>query len=74
MKFNKEKLDAIASLPDNKMWEEIRKIASERGFKLPDTAPPRETMEKIRSAIAGAEKLSLADAAKIMQSYKRKGG
>ena len=72
MKFNKEKMEALAALPDREMWEEIRKIASERGFKLPDSAPPRKTMEKIRRAMMGAEKISLAEAAKIMQNFKRK--
>ena len=72
MKINKEKFEALANLPDAEMWEEIRKMAGERGFKLPESAPPRETMEKIRSALSGAERLSLADAAKILQGYKRR--
>ena len=72
MKFNKEKMEALAALPDKEMWEEIRKIAGERGLKLPDSAPPRETMEKIRGAMKGAEKISLAEAARIMQNLKRK--
>lgn len=72
MKVNKEKLEALAALPDEAMWREIKKIAGERGFELPRDVPPRETMERIRRAMSGAERISLAEAAKIMQSYKRK--
>lgn len=73
MRFNKEKLEALAALPDNKMWEEIKKMADGRGFSLPKDAPPRETMEKIRRAMTGAERISLAEAARIMQKYKKSG-
>ena len=72
MKINKEKLEALASLPDNKMWEEIKKMAAERGLELPGEAPPRETLERIRRAMTGAGRISLAEAAKIMQRYKKR--
>jgi len=71
MKFNKEKLEALAALPDDKMWEEIKKMASERGFELPSEAPPRETVERIRRAMTGAERISLTEAAKILKRYKK---
>lgn len=72
MRVNKEKLEALASLPDEKMWEEIKKMADGRGFSLPNEVPPRETMERIRRAMTGAERLSLAEAARLMQKYKKK--
>ena len=72
MKINKEKLETLAALPDNELWAQISKMAKERGFDLPSEAPQRETMEKIRRALTGAERISLAEAARIMQSYKRK--
>jgi hypothetical protein len=72
MKLNKEKLSALSSLPNAKMWEEIRKMAGERGFTLPEEVPPPETMEKIRRAMSGAERISLSEAAKIMQNYRKR--
>ena len=72
MRVNKEKLEALASLPDEKMWEEIKKMADGRGFSLPNEVPSRETMERIRRAMTGAERMSLAEAARLMQKYKKK--
>ena len=72
MRVNKEKLEALASLPDEKMWEEIKKMADGRGFSLPNEVPPAETMEKLRRAMTGVERVSLAEAARLMQKYKKK--
>ena len=72
MKIDKEKLSALAALPDEKLWAVITKMAGERGFDIPAELPSKETLERIRRAMTGAEKISLADAARIMKSYKKR--
>ena len=72
MKINKEKFEALANLPDAEMWEEIGKIASRRGVTLPDTMPERQTMERIRKTLMGVEKISMTEAVRILQNYKKR--
>ena len=71
MKINKEELKRLSEKPDAQLWQEILSMAKSHGYKLPETAPKHEDLEKIRRALSGAEKISLADAAKIMNSYKK---
>ncbi len=71
MKINKEELKELAGKSDSELWNEIQKIASSHGYKLPSTAPSSENLEKIRRALSGAEKINLADAARIINSCKK---
>ncbi len=73
MKINKDALKALAGLGDKELWSALRAMAQEHGYTLPETAPRPEDMAKIRAALGGAEKISLSDAAKILNGYKRKG-
>ncbi len=71
MKIDKEKLKKLAEKSDADMWQEILKIAKSHGYTLPEAMPKHEDIEKIRRALSGAEKISLSDAAKIMNRYKK---
>ncbi len=71
MKINKEELRKLSEKPDAELWREILSIASSHGYKLPEAAPKHEDLEKIRRALSGTEKISLADAAKIMNNYRK---
>ena len=72
MKFDKEKLRAYASLGDAELWGEIRKMASQYGYSLPDTAPPHSDMERIRNIMLGKEKISMSEGIKLLNNYKQK--
>lgn len=71
MKIDKEKLKKLAQKSDADLWSEILSIAKNHGYSLPEKMPKHEDIEKIRRALSGAEKISLSDAAKIMNSYKK---
>lgn len=71
MRVNKEELARLAEKSDEELWREIRKLAKGHGFTLPEATPSRENIEKIRRAMLGVEKISLSDAAKIINSYKK---
>lgn len=72
MRINKEKLEALARLPDDKLWEEIVSAASAYGVSLPRTAPPKETLENLRATVLGG-KLNVGDAVKILNKYRKEG-
>ena len=71
MKLDKEKLKMMAEKSDDALWADIYEIAKTHGYILPKTAPRHEDMERIRGAMRGSEKISLADAARIMNTYKK---
>ena len=71
MKINKEQLDALMRLPDDRLWGEIVRMAAGYGFVLPAEVPPKEQMEKLRGA-AGAGKISAMDALRLLNEYKKR--
>ena len=71
MKVNKEQLKKLAEKSDADLWREIHSIAKSHGYNLPDATPRHEDIEKIRRALLGSEKISLGDAAKIINAYKK---
>ena len=71
MRIDKEKLDALAALPDDKLWEQIRDLASANGFKLPEKSPSHAELDKIRTAVAGGAKINLAEAIRVVNNYRR---
>ncbi len=72
MKLDKEKVNSIVSLPDEEMWRQISELARSYGFELPKKTPPHGELEKIR-ALASSNRVSLADAMKLMNTLKRSG-
>ncbi len=71
MKLDKEKIEAITKLPDSEMWCEVRRIASEYGFKLPEKTPTHEELDKLRR-IASSGKIGPIEAIKLMNELKRR--
>ena len=72
MKVNKEQMKKLAEKSDSELWVEIQTLAKSHGYTLPAAMPKHEDIEKIRRALLGVEKISLADAAKIINNYKKK--
>ena len=70
MTFNKEKLEALAALPDDLLWAEVTKIAEGFGYNLPKTPPPHAELEKMRNAVKG-DKINLAEAMRVVNRLKR---
>ena len=73
MKLDTEKMKALAAKGDRELWEEIRKIARENGYNLPENAPSSENLSKIRAVLSGEERFSYTEALKILASYKKGG-
>ena len=72
MKINKEQLERLASLPDDKLWEEIVNMGKKYGIKMPSATPAHSELEKLRATVRGS-RLNVAEAMRILGSY-RKGG
>ena len=70
MRFDKEKLEALAAMPDDKLWAEVVKIAAGFGYTLPKDTPPHSELEKMRSAVR-ADKINVADAMRLVNQYKK---
>lgn len=71
MRFDKAKLEALAALPDDKLWAEVVRIADGFGYSLPKQTPPHAELEKMRNAVR-SEKINLSDALRVVNQYKRK--
>jgi hypothetical protein len=71
MKISKEQMKILAGKSDAELWQEIQAIAKRHGYTLPEGMPKHEDLEKIRRALSGLEKISLSDAAKIINNYKK---
>ena len=73
MKIDKEKLAAFAALPDDKLWAEVVALAASHGFKLSEVPPSADEMKRLRGAIIGGARLNLAEAARIVNEYNKRG-
>jgi hypothetical protein len=70
MRIDREKIAALAALPDDKLWGEIVTMAAGLGFKLPTKTPPPSDMQRLRSAVTG-QKINIGDAMRVLKTYKR---
>lgn len=70
MRFNREKLEALAALPDEKLWAEVVRIADSYGYSLPKQTPSHSDLEKLRAA-AKSDKINIAEAMRVANQYKR---
>ncbi len=70
MRFDREKLEALASLPDDKLWAEVVRIADSYGYSLPKQTPSHADLEKMRAA-ARAEKINVSEALRLVNQYKK---
>ena len=73
MKINTEKLSKLADLGDEELWQSMLSIAGSHGQRINAPMPPHEDMERIRRIMRGEEKISLGEAMKLINSYKKKG-
>lgn len=71
MRIDKEKLSALAALPDEELWRQVKSIAASHGLSLAEKTPSHEELEKLRGIVLGGSKLSLAGAMKIVNQYKK---
>ena len=71
MKFNKEQLDALIALPDDKLWGEIVIMARGYGFTLPEKTPDHAELEKLRDTVRGS-KINATEALRLLNNYRKK--
>ena len=70
MRVDKEKLKGLLSLPDEALWAEIVKIGASYGFTLPESAPPKEQLNKLRSTVK-EDKINALEAMRILGSIRK---
>ena len=71
MRFDKEKLEALATLPDDKLWAEVLRIADSFGYTLPRETPPHSELEKMRNAVQGGN-INTLEAMRMVNRLKRR--
>ena len=71
MKIDKEKLSALAALPDEELWATLTAIAKKNGINMPTRSPSHEELEKLRKAIENPDKLNALNALRIIGKYKK---
>lgn len=71
MRFDKEKLEALAALPDDKLWAEVLRIADSFGYALPRETPPHSELEKMRNAVQGGN-INTLEAMRMVNRLKRR--
>ena len=64
-------MDELARMNDKELWTQIQVIAKGYGINLPDKTPSHEELQKVRGLISGGGKVSLSDAYKIINQYKK---
>lgn len=70
MRLDKEKLDELVALPDDRLWEEVVRMAESFGYSLPRRTPPHDQLEKMRSAVRG-DKINVGEALRLVNKYRR---
>ena len=73
MKLDKESLKKMATLPDDELWQTIRKTAEAHGISLPEGTPKKEELSRLRGILLDAEKLNPLAAMKLINDYKNRG-
>ncbi len=71
MRFDRSQLEALAALPDDRLWEEVVKMAANYGFSLPKETPAHSDLEKLRDAALGS-RINLSEAMRMLNQYKTK--
>ena len=72
MKFDKDKLNELVSLPDDELWKTVVEIGKSHGFVLPSRTPEHSELEKLRSIANDGSKMNVALAMKMLSKYKGK--
>ncbi len=71
MKFDRAKLEALAALPDDKLWAEVLKIADSFGYSLPKQTPPHSDLQKMRDMVK-SDRINVSEAMRLVNKYKNK--
>ena len=71
MRVDKGKLEALASLNDEALWQQIKAIVAGRGIRLPDAPPPHSELEKFRGLCRAERTISFTDAIRLINNYKK---
>ena len=71
MKLDRKTLDAIAKLPDDKLWQMLSLIASTTGIRLPREMPDGATMAGLRKAVGEMTDTDIGRAGELLASYKK---
>ncbi len=74
MKLDQEKLKKLSSLSDAELEAEIRRMASEKGLKLPTASPSHEDLQKLRALLTADGGFGMMDAMRYYNAYKKKHG
>lgn len=72
MKIDKEKLNQIASLPDESLWQIIRALGVSSGIDLSGVSVSREQIAKIRSALGVVTDDDISRAKEIISDSRKK--
>lgn len=72
MRFDKQKLAALAALPDAELWAQIVQLGKEHGISIPPTPPPHAELERLRGVIGDPDKMRMSDAIRVVNDYKKK--
>ena len=73
MDFDTSALNRLLTLPDDKLWQTICKIASLNGVSISESAPPKEEMARLRGILSSAEGVDYKQALATIEQYKRRG-
>ncbi|MBQ7325902.1 MAG: hypothetical protein IJW93_00290 [Clostridia bacterium] len=71
MRFDRARLEALAALPDDKLWAEVLKIADSFGYSLPRQTPPHSELQKMRDAVK-SDRINISEALRVVNQYKNK--
>ena len=71
MKLDKNMLEALSKQSDAELWESIVSLGASKGFKLPKETPAPAEMAKLREMMKNPEKISMAQAIRLLNQYKK---
>lgn len=71
MKFDRARLEALAALPDDRLWAEVVKIADGFGYSLPEKTPPHSDLQKMRDAVR-SDRINVSEALRVVNQYKQR--
>ncbi|MBQ8268925.1 MAG: hypothetical protein IKA53_00860 [Clostridia bacterium] len=74
MKLNQEQLKRLSALSDAELEREIRRIAAEKGLKLPAASFAHEDLEKLRALLTSEGGFGMMGAMRYYNEYKKKYG
>ena len=69
MKFDKEKLNELIALPDDKLWKTVVSMGKMHGFTLPEKTPAHDDLEKLRRIAKDGSRMNVGAAIKILSKY-----